>query len=62
LLTTQPFFNRVTFSWNVIWSGTSLAVLTYISFDRLTYIQGIADPQVWNDVLDKAIQVGGSLI
>ena len=36
LITTQPFYYRDTFSWNVIWSGTSLAALTYIGFDGLT--------------------------
>jgi amino acid transporter len=36
LFTIQPFYNKDNFSWNVIWTGTSLAALTYIGFDGLT--------------------------
>ena len=36
LFTTGPFYNPGTFSWGAIWSGTSLAALTYIGFDGLT--------------------------
>ena len=33
---TEPFYNRSTFSWVAVGSGTSLAVLTYIGFDGIS--------------------------
>ena len=32
----QPFYNPATFSWGEVFSGTSIAVLTYIGFDGIS--------------------------
>jgi len=32
----QPFYDPSTFSWNSIWTGTSVAALTYIGFDSIS--------------------------
>ena len=33
---TRPFYDPATFSWNSVWTGTSVAALTYIGFDSIS--------------------------
>jgi amino acid transporter len=33
---TRPFYDPATFSWNAVWTGTSVAALTYIGFDSIS--------------------------
>jgi len=33
---TKPFYDPVTFSWKAVWTGTSVAALTYIGFDSIS--------------------------
>jgi amino acid transporter len=33
---TQPFYDPSTFSWPTVWTGTSIAALTYIGFDSIS--------------------------
>jgi putrescine importer len=33
---TRPFYNPAMFSWNAVWTGTSVAALTYIGFDSIS--------------------------
>lgn len=33
---TRPFYDPATFSWSAVWTGTSVAALTYIGFDSIS--------------------------
>ena len=33
---TKPFYDPATFSWKAVWTGTSVAALTYIGFDSIS--------------------------
>jgi amino acid transporter len=43
---TQPLYNRATFSWSAVLTGTSLATLTYVGFDGIsTLSEEVHDPR-----------------
>jgi amino acid transporter len=46
LFSTQPFYDPKTFSWPLVRTGTSLAILTYIGFDGIsTLSEEVEDPR-----------------
>ncbi len=46
LFSTKPFYDPETFSWPVVWRGTSIAVLTYIGFDGIsTLSEDVENPR-----------------
>jgi len=46
LFSTKPFYDPETFSWPVVWTGTSIAVLTYIGFDGIsTLSEDVENPR-----------------
>lgn len=59
LFTIEPFFNKDTFSLNLIGGGTALAALTYIGFDGLTTLsEEVENPRrniLWATVLTCVI-------
>jgi len=43
---TRPFYDPSAFTWNSLWTGTSVAALTYIGFDRIsTLSEETVDPK-----------------
>ena len=46
LVSTLPFYNPATFSWPLVSTGTSVAVLTYMGFDSIsTLSEDVANPR-----------------
>ncbi len=46
LLSTQPFYDPATFSWPLVSTGTSIAVLTYMGFDSIsTLSEDVENPR-----------------
>lgn len=46
LISSQPFYDSATFSWNLVSTGTSIAVLTYMGFDSIsTLSEDVRNPR-----------------